>query len=95
MEMRVIATVEIKPEYIKDVTDALLEIIEPSREESGCLQYDLHREIDKPNTFVFYERWASKEALDQHNKSHHFMHFASRLEGKLIRLDVKRLKFVA
>ncbi len=95
MEIRVVATVIVKPEFLSEVTEALHEVIEPSRQEIGCLQYELHRDIDHPETFVFYERWASKEALSQHNDTEHFVNFARRLEGKLVRLDIKRLKTVA
>ncbi|MGC6386487.1 putative quinol monooxygenase [Ewingella sp. S1.OA.A_B6] len=95
MEIRVVATVIVKPEFLNDVSDALYEVIEPSRQEVGCLQYELHRDIDHPETFVFYERWTSKESLLQHNDTEHFVNFARRLEGKLVSLDIKRLKTVA
>ncbi|GAB2928320.1 putative quinol monooxygenase [Hafnia psychrotolerans] len=95
MEIRVVATVIVKPEFLSEVSDALHEVIEPSRQEVGCLQYELHRDIDHPETFVFYERWASKEALLKHNDTKHFVNFAQHLEGKLVALDIKRLKSVA
>lgn len=49
----------------------LLALIEPTRREAGCVQYDLHEENGKPGHFVFYESWASKRALDQHLASQH------------------------
>lgn len=95
MEIRVVATVIVKPEFLIEVTAALHDMIEPSRQELGCLQYDLHQDIDHPETFIFYERWASKEALSQHNDTDHLVNFARYLEGKLVRLDIKRLKKIA
>lgn len=95
MEIRVVATVIVKPEFLSEVTEALHEVIEPSRQEIGCLQYELHRDIEHPETFVFYERWASKEALSQHDDSEHFVNFVRRLDGKLVSLDIKRLKTIA
>ncbi len=95
MEIRVVATIVAKPEFKAQVTEALLEVIEPSRQEVSCLQYELHRDLDKEGTFVFYERWKSEEALNQHNNTSHFQHFAASLEGKLDELTIRRLKTLA
>ncbi|MFI8418090.1 putative quinol monooxygenase [Serratia sp. NPDC078593] len=95
MEVRVIATLQAKAEFIDEVNDAVHQIIDASRQEQGNLQYDLHREWDTPDTFVFFERWASVEALDQHNETEHFKYFVSQIDGKLSVLDIKRLKKIA
>ncbi|CAI0914404.1 antibiotic biosynthesis monooxygenase [Serratia proteamaculans] len=95
MEVRVIATLQAKPEFVSAVSDVVHAIIDPSRQELGNLQYDLHRDLEKPGTFVFFERWASPEALEKHNATEHFKHFVSQLEGKLDSLDIKQLKKIA
>lgn len=95
MEVRVIATLQAKPEFLSDVTNAMHEIVEPSRLELGNLQYDLHRALENPCTFVFFERWASSEALDKHDATAHFQQFVNRLDGKLDALDIKKLKVIA
>lgn len=92
MEVRVVATIIAKPEFLKDVTAAMHQLIEHSRQELGCLQYDLHQDIDHAETFIFYERWVSKEALSQHNETEHLVNFARFIEGKVARLEIKRLK---
>ncbi|MCC3701250.1 putative quinol monooxygenase [Rouxiella badensis] len=95
MEIRIVAPLTVKPEFIEEVTTALLAVVSASREELGCLQYDLHREIDNPNNFVFYERWRSDEAIAQHEQSAHFKHFVSQIEGKLEKIEIKKLKLFA
>lgn len=95
MEVRVIATLQAKPDSIEVVSDAVHEIIEASRLEVGNLQYDLHRDMDQPGTFVFFERWASSEALEKHNATEHFKRFVSQIDGKLEALDIKKLKQIA
>jgi quinol monooxygenase YgiN len=95
MEVRVVASLTAKPEFIDDVSAAIHEIIEPSRLEMGCLQYDLHREGESTASFVFFERWESTDALDKHNASEHFARFAKQLDGKLDILDIKKLKQIA
>ncbi len=95
MEVRVIATLQAKAGFEAAVSEAVHDILEPSRQELGNLQYDLHRDLEKPGTFVFFERWASSEALDKHNETVHFQQFVSRLDGKLDVLDIKKLKKIA
>ncbi|AJI96097.1 putative quinol monooxygenase [Yersinia ruckeri] len=95
MEVRIIASLIAKPDFFEDVKEILHQIIEPSRAESGNLQYDLHRDIDQPNTFVFFERWASEDAVQKHNKTAHFQQFVAQLDGKLDSLDIKKLKQIA
>jgi quinol monooxygenase YgiN len=50
-------------------------MVEATRPEEGCIQYDLHVSTDQPGSFVFYENWASREALDRHAASPHLRAF--------------------
>ncbi|BFI71033.1 antibiotic biosynthesis monooxygenase [Yersinia pseudotuberculosis] len=95
MEIRVIASVVAKTEFIEEVKAALHQIIEPSREEKGNLQYDLHTESEQKGSFVFFERWASDEALEKHNKTEHFKQLVKAIDGKLESLDIKKVKQIA
>lgn len=49
-----------------ELREALLGLIAPTRAEAGCVQYDLHEEIGKPGSFLFFEKWKSKQVLDEH-----------------------------
>lgn len=53
MEVVIVAPVKVKPEYLEQFTQAMHVVLATSREEPGCLQYDVHREIDSANSFVF------------------------------------------
>ncbi len=46
MEVRVIATLQAKAGFEAAVSEAVHDIIEPSRQELGNLQYDLHRDLE-------------------------------------------------
>ena len=54
----------------------LAALITPTRAESGCISYELHRSREKPGMFMFCETFASQEALDEHIGSPHFQAFA-------------------
>ncbi|MBJ7221129.1 MULTISPECIES: putative quinol monooxygenase [unclassified Brenneria] len=94
MEIRIVASVQAKAEFIAEVTAALRQVVAPSRQEPGNLQYDLHQEIDKPEAFVFFERWKSQTALTEHEQTEHFQRLVSQLEGKTEQMDIKLLKYL-
>ncbi|CFR05024.1 putative quinol monooxygenase [Yersinia kristensenii] len=95
MEVRVVASLVAKPEFVAEVKAAVHQVIDPSREEKGNLQYDLHVESGQEGSFVFFERWASDDALEKHNKTEHFKAFVKAIEGKLESLEIKKVKQIA
>jgi len=64
-----------KPGKEAEVKRELLKMVEPSRKDAGSVQYNLHQATDDPRRFVFYENWASREALDKHLQTPHLVHF--------------------
>ena len=52
--------------------------VEPSRAEPGCIEYHMLRDKEDPSLFVFYEIWASKDALDVHSALPHMKDFAEK-----------------
>jgi quinol monooxygenase YgiN len=64
--LTVIAQLKAKAGMESAVRRELLSLVEPSRKDDGCLNYDLHQAMDNPALFVFHENWVSKAHLDQH-----------------------------
>ena len=50
-----------KENRIEFVKSELLKILEPTRKEDGCIQYELHQDIENPSIFMFYEIWKTNE----------------------------------
>jgi quinol monooxygenase YgiN len=46
----------------------------------GAILYELHRSADDPDTFIFYERYESKEAFDYHLSTEHFKKLAATID---------------
>jgi quinol monooxygenase YgiN len=67
----VVATFEAKPGREAELKNALIGLLAPTRQEPGCLNYDLHQSPDEPGKFLFHENWTSRELLDAHLKSPH------------------------
>ncbi|WP_420392415.1 putative quinol monooxygenase [Acuticoccus sp.] len=46
-------------------------VVEPTRQEDGCQQYDLWRDPKDPRRFVMDELWESRDHLKAHSQSDH------------------------
>ena len=62
------AMIKAKPGEEDAVKEILLALVEPTRKEAGCLCYNLHQSKSDKAQFMFYEQWASHEALEAHRK---------------------------
>jgi quinol monooxygenase YgiN len=76
------AMVKAKPGQEAAVKEALVSMVEPTRKEPGCLCYNLHQSKSDPAQFMFYEQWASQEALDAHGKTPHMKALGGKLKDK-------------
>ena len=43
-----------------------------SRDEKGCVRYEVLQDMKERNIFVLVEEWASVDDLDAHNQTPHF-----------------------
>ena len=64
--LTVIAKVKARPGKEAEVLKLLLTLVEPSRKDAGCLNYDLHRSTEDPALFAFHENWVNREHLYRH-----------------------------
>ncbi|WP_166221024.1 putative quinol monooxygenase [Pseudomonas atagonensis] len=86
-----IATLIAKPGQQDTLEHALRALVEPSRAEEGCSQYDLHRDLADPQVFYVIEHWASEAILQAHNASAHFQHFQASAGQCIEHFELKRL----
>jgi quinol monooxygenase YgiN len=81
--LTVFATITAKPGKEALVEEVLRSYVAPTREEEGCIDYVLHRSLESPHVFMFYENWRSAEDLNRHLESDHIRLGRQRLEGAL------------
>ena len=62
----VVATFQAQPGKETELKKALVGLVEPTRQEAGCINYDLHVSPEDPAKFLFHENWASQAQLDAH-----------------------------
>lgn len=63
------------PGFEDELAGHLAAMVGPTRSEPGCITYQLHRDPEDPSKFMFYERFRSQEALDEHGKTPYLQTF--------------------
>jgi quinol monooxygenase YgiN len=76
----VVATFAARPGKETDLRAALTGLLAPTRQEAGCLNYDLHQSPGEPGKFLFHENWSSKALLDAHLQSDHLQALLPRVD---------------
>ncbi|MCX7341208.1 MAG: putative quinol monooxygenase [Hyphomicrobiales bacterium] len=66
-----IATLRITPGSLPAVIAAVKPCLDATRQEAGCISYDLHVDVTDPEALVFVERWETREALAAHFTTPH------------------------
>lgn len=90
--INILAQIQAKPGLGSALETHLRQVVTPSRAESGCVFYTLHRVEGNPDAFVFYEQWADKAALDTHIASPHYQTYRQEAEPLLASRDVQFLE---
>jgi quinol monooxygenase YgiN len=79
----IIGTVTAKPETRVEVQKLLSAQVGPTRQETGCINYDFHVDATDPCVFVFYENWSSQQDLDAHMDMPHLTALFSQVDRLL------------
>jgi quinol monooxygenase YgiN/catechol 2,3-dioxygenase-like lactoylglutathione lyase family enzyme len=66
-----IGRLTVLPGHEAEVLDLMRTVADATRQEDGCLAYELHRAKDNPSAIVVYESWTSRDAMAAHHRSAH------------------------
>ena len=77
--LTVIARLRAKPEREAELLAVLDHLVQETRQEPGCVHYDLYRSAEDPQVLVFHETWASRADWEAHNASPHVDGFRARV----------------
>ncbi|SFG19935.1 putative quinol monooxygenase [Neptunomonas qingdaonensis] len=79
--LTIIAKIEANPDQVERVKAELVKLIEPTRKEAGCIQYDLHQDNENPAVFLFYENWETRDLWLAHMENEHLKAYMAATEG--------------
>ncbi|MDR6942480.1 putative quinol monooxygenase [Mucilaginibacter pocheonensis] len=88
MSIYLTAIIKSKQGYADALKPFLQELVNQSKKEAACLQYDLHQVEDNPEIYIFHEEWQDAAGLQLHNSQPHIQSFlavsAELREGDII-----------
>ena len=67
--LTIVARMTAKPGQEDALAVELAKLIAPTLVEAGCLQYDMHRDLENPGNFLFFENWATRDQWLAHMES--------------------------
>ena len=91
----VVARLVARPGTITAVQAILLDLIAPTRQEPGCLRYELLHNSGDATDFTFIEEWADEAALAAHGATPHLLGALAKVEPLLaVAPDVRRYHLI-
>lgn len=93
-KLTIVADIVANEDSIEFVKEELLKLIEITRGEEGCLQYDLHQDNDNPAHFLFFENWVSRELWQDHMGEQHLADYLAATEGKVASFVVSEMSVI-
>jgi len=82
-KITVLAKIKARKGLEETVRQEGLALVKPTRKEPGCISYDFHQDSEDKSSFMFYENWVSKKALDEHIAKPHLQAFIGKAEELL------------
>lgn len=93
--LTIVARIQAKEDKVELVKSELIKLIEPTRAEKGCIQYDLHQDKDNPAVFIFYENWESKILWQDHMKNDHLAAYAHATRGAVVAFELNEMTIIS
>lgn len=81
-----------KDENRKPLKEAVVELIELSMREKGCIDYDLYDSLINNDRLLIYETWEDKASLKAHMESDHFKRLVPQIQ-ELATMTIEEFDF--
>lgn len=93
--LTIVASITAKAGKIDLIKTELEKLLDITRAEEGCMQYDLHQDNENPAHFLFYETWESRELWQAHMKAQHLKDYISATEGAVKEFTINEMTHIA
>ena len=94
-KLTIVANIKANPDKIDLVKAELIKLIDITRAEEGCINYDLHQDNDNPAHFVFYENWESRELWQTHMSNDHLKAYMEATDGAVEEFILHEMTHIA
>lgn len=93
-KLTIVARILAKEEKRELVKSELLRLIDVTRAEEGCINYDLHQDNENPNFFMFYENWENRDLWQTHMGNAHLSEYLKATEGAVEEFIVQEMTHI-
>ncbi|MEM6657659.1 MAG: putative quinol monooxygenase [Pseudomonadota bacterium] len=93
-KLTIVANIKANPDKIELIKTELLKLIDITRAEEGCINYDLHQDNDNPAHFVFYENWESRELWQTHMGAPHLAAYMAATDGAVEEFTLNEMNII-
>jgi quinol monooxygenase YgiN len=93
--LTIVANIKANTDKIDLVKAALLKLIEITRTEKGCINYDLHQDNENPAHFMFYENWQTRELWQTHMANQHLADYMAATEGAVAEFTLNEMSLIS
>ncbi|OJJ23115.1 antibiotic biosynthesis monooxygenase [marine bacterium AO1-C] len=94
-KLTIVAHIKAKTDKVELVKTELEKLIDTTRAEQGCLQYDLHQDNENPSHFLFYENWESRDLWQTHMNNQHLQDYMAATEGAVEEFTLSEMTHIA
>lgn len=90
-KLTIVANIKANADKIDLVKAELLKLIDITRAEEGCINYDLHQDNENPAHFMFYENWENRELWQTHMNASHLAAYMAATEGAVAEFTLNEM----
>lgn len=95
MSIVIVASVIVKEEFLRTTKSKMLDLVEKSRYDEGCITYDLLQDKKKSNVFLFFEKWETRILWKKHLTSSHVQSFVKETKNNITEFKVQEMNLIA
>ncbi|MEL7203139.1 MAG: putative quinol monooxygenase [Pseudomonadota bacterium] len=93
-KLTIVANIKANPDKIDLVKAELLKLIDITRAEAGCINYDLHQDNENPAYFLFYENWESRDLWQTHMGAPHLAAYMHATDGAVEEFTLNEMSVI-
>ena len=89
--LTIVANILANPDKIELVKKELLKLVDITRAEKGCINYDLHQDNENPAHFTFYENWETRDLWQTHMGNTHLADYMAATDGAVAEFTLSEM----
>ena len=93
--LTIVANILANEDKIELVKAELLKLVDITRSEEGCINYDLHQDNENPAHFTFYENWKTRALWQTHMANQHLADYMAATEGAVAQFTLSEMTKIA